>query len=117
MRHSCSVCRLIYSLLMRLIPRQLRETYGAEMEDLFAVELDDARDRGWLAVLRVCMAGAFDLVRRAPYEHWRRRGRTGPHEISLKEPKMSSLVADLRFAIRSFSRQPGATALVVFTLV
>ena len=29
---------------------------------------------------------------------------------------MSSLVADLRFAMRSFARQPGATALVVFTL-
>ena len=29
---------------------------------------------------------------------------------------MSSLLADLRFAIRSFARQPGATALVVVTL-
>ena len=29
---------------------------------------------------------------------------------------MSSLIADLRFAVRSFVRQPGATALVVFTL-
>lgn len=33
-----------------------------------------------------------------------------------KERRMSSLVADFRYAIRSFARQPGATALVVFTL-
>ena len=29
---------------------------------------------------------------------------------------MRSFIADLRFAVRSFSRQPGATALIVLTL-
>src|SRR4029079_17599038 len=51
------------------------------------------------------------MVRRAPYEHWRRRGRRRNEESTMR-----SFIADLRFAVRSFSRQPGATALIVLTL-
>jgi putative ABC transport system permease protein len=104
-----------YRALLRLLPRRLRDTHGHEMEELFVYELARARRDGGLAVIRVWLSAFFDFVTRAAYEHWRHRGRR-PMLAANKEHRMSSLLADLRFAIRTFSRQPGATALVVFTL-
>src|SRR5262249_48222726 len=91
---------------------ELRTLYGDEMVDLFIAELHASANT--VATIRVIASSFADLIRRAPYEHWRRRGR--PILKNLEEPKMSFLLADLRFAIRSFSRQRGATALVVLTL-
>ena len=64
---------------------------------------------------RVYLAAAFDVMARAPYEHWRRRYF---HQVQNHrgEQPMHSFYSDLRFAIRSFARQPGATALVIITL-
>ncbi len=103
-----------YRVLLRLLPQPLRDAHGDEMEEMFAHELSRARERGRIATARVWLSAFSDAAARTAYEHWRRRGR--PMLTANKEHRMSSLVADLRFAIRSFSRQPGATALVVFTL-
>jgi len=83
------------------------DRHGAEIEGVFASELTHARARGPLAHLSFVIAATWDLARRAPYEHWRRRGRRTNEESS-----MQSFLADLRFAVRSFTRQPGPTALV-----
>jgi putative ABC transport system permease protein len=64
---------------------------------------------------RVYLAAAFDVIARAPYEHWRRRN-FQQAQNHRREQRMHSFYSDLRFAIRSFARQPGATALVVITL-
>jgi putative ABC transport system permease protein len=104
-----------YRALLRLLPRSLRETHGDEMEEMFAHELARASSRGPLATARVWLSAFSDALTRIAYEHWRRRGGR-PMLAASKERRMSSLIADLRFAIRSFSRQPGATALVVCTL-
>jgi putative ABC transport system permease protein len=101
----------VFHLLLHLLPVDMRDRHGGEIEALFADEIAAARARGRLAHARLVIAAAWDIARRAPYEHWRRRGRR-PNEDS----PMRSFFADLRFATRSFSRQPGPTALILLTL-
>ena len=97
--------------LMHALPEDMRRRDGAELAGMLAEEVALARSRGRWALGRLIAAVAWDTMRRAPYEHWRRRGRE-PNE----ESTMRSFLADLRFAVRSFSRQPGPTALIVLTL-
>jgi predicted permease len=89
----------------------MRERDGAEIEALFADESAVARASGPLRYAAFVISALWDILRRSPYEHWRRRGRHRNEDSSMR-----SLLADLRFAIRSFSRQPGPTALIVLTL-
>ena len=103
--------RAVYRALLRLVPTELRELHGDDMEEVFLKELTSARGRGTVAALGVWLSALGDIVRRAPYEHWRRRGRRRP-----KEHRVHSFFSDLRFAVRSFARQPGATALIIVTL-
>jgi predicted permease len=102
-----------FRLALWALPGSLRADYGNEMEELFARELDRARDSGPLHVLAVTVSAFADVLRRAPYERWRRRGRPAPQRVGNHMP---SVLADLRFAVRSSTRQPGATTLVVVTL-
>jgi predicted permease len=106
-----SVPRRVYRALLGFVPAELRDAHGDEMEESFLHELTLARGRGRFGAVGVWMSALGDVVRRAPYEHWRRRNRR-----RLKEHRMQSFLSDLRFALRSFARQPGATALIVVTL-
>jgi putative ABC transport system permease protein len=101
--------------MLTFVPESLREVHGDDMEEMFVNELSDARRRGRRAVARVYLAAAFDVIARAPYEHWRRRNIRQSQNHRREQP-MHSFFSDLRFAVRSFARQPGATALVVITL-
>jgi predicted permease len=100
-----------YRLLLRLLPADLRDAHGEEMEESFLEEIAVAYARGPISVFHVWLSTTADLLRRTPYEHWRRRGRPRP-----QVNRMPSVIADLRFALRSSMRQPAATALVVATL-
>ena len=82
----------------------MRDRDGAEIEALFADELAWREGAESVAHFGLLIAAVWDIARRAPYEHWRRRGR---HRN--EESPMRSILADLRFAVRSFSRQPGPT--------
>ncbi|HUQ80586.1 MAG TPA: ABC transporter permease [Gemmatimonadaceae bacterium] len=106
-----SASTAILHALMRLLPADMRDRDGDEIEAMIADEVAASRRRGRLHHLWFIVAAAWDLARRAPYEHWRRRGRR-----TNEESPMRSFIADLRFAVRSFSRQPGPTALIVLTL-
>jgi len=106
-----TLSRRAYRVLLRFVPAEMRDLHSKEMEDAFVDELSVARHRGFLPAVRVWIFALGDIARRAPYEHWRRRDRQ-----QAKEHRMHSLVSDLRFALRSFVRQPGATALIVVTL-
>src|SRR5688572_9265073 len=101
-----------YRMLMRLLPADMRARDGAEIEALFIDDATDARGRGLAPYVAFLVISAWDVLRRAPYERWRRRGR----RPATREMLMRSFLSDLRFAVRSFGRQPGATALVVLTL-
>jgi predicted permease len=101
----------VFRALLSILPADMRERDGDEIEALFADEIDAARSRGSHRLWWLMIASAWNIVRRAPYEHWRRRGRHRNEDSTMR-----SFLADLRFAARSFSRQPGATALIVVTL-
>ncbi|MEP6491877.1 MAG: ABC transporter permease [bacterium] len=103
--------RRTYGAMLRLLPGSLRDKYGDEMAQAFGDELAAAQRRGSLAALGTWLRALSDVARRAPYEHWRRRNQPRP-----KEHRMHSFLSDVRFAVRSFARQPGATALLVLTL-
>ncbi len=100
-----------YRILIRLLPEGFRLQHEDEMVDLVRQELDSARRRGFVAFCATAMAITWDVVRHAPYEHWRRRHLPRPRERS-----MQSFLSDLRFAVRAFSRQKGATAMILLTL-
>ena len=108
-----SVAMQAFRVALRLLPPAVRERYGDEMEAEFRDELVRARGSGRFAALGVIASAFFDLARRAPYERWRRRGRPA---LQPRGHRMPSFVSDLRFAVRSSTRQPGATALVIGTL-
>ena len=101
-----------YRALLHVLPREMRDRDGPEIDALFLEDAIAARRRSVVAFLGFCAASAWDVLRRSPYEHWRRRGRHQARE----EEMMRSLISDLRFAMRSFGRQPGATALIILTL-
>jgi len=88
----------------------MREEYGEILDAAFEHELRDARATGASPFL-VWIRAASDVVRRAPYEHWRRRGRP-----NRREHRMWFFLADLRYAVRTLTRQPGATAMLLTTL-
>ncbi|HEV8495824.1 MAG TPA: ABC transporter permease [Gemmatimonadaceae bacterium] len=106
-----SLSARLYRGLLRVVPAELRDVHGDDMADAFVHELTAARRRGFFAASGVWVSALGDIARRAPYEHWRRRVRQRP-----KEYRMQSFFSDLRFAFRSFARQPGATALIIVTL-
>ena len=107
-----SMSARFYRALLSLLPAEMRDRDGNEIEAMFVEGAAAARARGTLSAIWFAIRAALDLTRRAPYEHWRRRGRRSAPE----EHTMRSFLADLRFAIRSFGRQPGPTALIVLTL-
>ena len=101
----------LFRAALCVLPADMRERDGAEIEALFAHESEDARASGVPRHLAFVIGAVWDILRRAPYEHWRRRGRRRNEDSTMR-----SFIADLRFAFRSFGRQPGATALIVLTL-
>ena len=98
------------------MPGSIDARYGDAMEAAFDEELAEAQRQGLVAAARVCSAALLDLARRAVYERWRAYRRGVQHPKQQRGERMSSLTSDVRFAIRSFARQPGSTALVVCTL-
>ncbi|MEP6765878.1 MAG: ABC transporter permease, partial [Gemmatimonadaceae bacterium] len=106
--------RFLYRFLLRLfLPRSLRDTHGAEMEQLFVEQVGEARGRGLPAAVRSALGGMSDVATRAPREHW---NRSGPVHSQNKEHPVQSFLIDLRQTFRSFARRPAATAAVVATL-
>lgn len=99
----------LYRALFALAPRDLRDRHEADAVALLEEQLAEAHPHGTLAVMRTAIAALADTALRLPYEHWRRLSGS-------REPRMTQLVTDARFAIRSFVRQPGATLLIVLTL-
>ncbi|HTE46758.1 MAG TPA: ABC transporter permease [Gemmatimonadaceae bacterium] len=112
MRRGVRLGQRAYGVMLQLLPESLRDRYGDEMAEAFGEELAVARRVGRVAALGVWLRAFGDVARCAPYEHWRQRKQPRP-----KEQRMQSFLSDLRFAGRSFVRQPGATALLIVTLV
>ena len=103
--------RRLYGVLLRLAPPRLRDLYADEMEELFADEFLRARERGGSTIGVVARATA-DLLR----ARFARRPSRTPLTVPIDERKDVMLGSDLRYALRSLSRQKFGTALVVAML-
>lgn len=102
----------LYRLLLRLLPREMRDAHGPEMAALVAEELAAVRAKGLWTVVRIIACAASDVIRRAPYERWRRRP-SGRTDVAARLSRVST---EVRLALRAFARHPGTTSLLVGTL-
>jgi hypothetical protein len=76
----------VYGLLLRLFPRDFRNEFRDEMEDVFTSNLEDAAKTGATLVVRACFFELFDLPGNLLVEHLSslRKGnvmRTKPFEV------------------------------------
>jgi len=107
----------VYRALLLLLPGAYRREHGEELERLFRDALGDwRRERGepgaafWLAV-------AWDTLRAAAAEWWRALGEVArPDPARTVGEQMSSLVGDVRFALRQVVRQPAHGFMVVLLM-
>ena len=64
-----------WSGVMRWLPSRLKEQFGAEIEEVFAARLDEAAERGWLALIGILLRELIHLPPIHAREVWfRRRG-------------------------------------------
>jgi putative ABC transport system permease protein len=109
--------RSFYRLLLRLCPPDLRAEFGAEMEDLFAADLERARGLGTIQVWARAIADVLRHGTGARNDAWRRQARTSAYvEYEGGRFLMDTWRYDLRHALRMMSRQRGTTAIIVLTL-
>ena len=99
-----------YRWLLWLFPRDVRESFGAEMEELF--ERQRATRRGW-AGARLWLRAIADALH---YGLGERIGRGKRWRATGTRWWMDTLRHDLRHAWRLFVRQPGMTATILLTL-
>jgi hypothetical protein len=59
----------IYSLLLRLFPREFQLEFREEMEDVFAASLTEASKTSPTLVVRACLFELFDLPGNLVLEH------------------------------------------------
>ncbi len=98
----------VYRWLLRLFPREFRDTFGADMEALLREQLRAAgvsrRRRA-----RVWVGGVLDVVTQGWAEQRRRR--------AAGSRRAGALIQDARLAVRSLRRTPGFAAVSLLTLM
>ena len=104
-------------LLVRLYPRQFRERFGPSMADAFQDRLDAARALSGPARWTNLLRAIGDIGVSAAKERLRPSYKPPlPRTASSRASRMSHLLHDLRFAIRSLSRRPGFAITALLTL-
>ena len=110
----------LYRLLLLLYPAQFRRRYGDELEAVFAAERREPRHAGasgfflfWIRILPDLVVTA--LRQRAA--HLRADRLDVPRLPSAPErSEMDTVLQDIRYAVRTFARRPGFTAVAVVSL-
>ena len=110
---------VLYRVLLRCYPREVRERFGEDMTVTFADAFCARRDRWARATFlfgAVADALCTGIAERAG--EWRVHPRT-PGAVGVPisgDTAMQSIVQDVRFAVRSLARRPGFVAAVTLTL-
>ena len=102
-----------YSLLLRLLPRDVRASFGADMEQLYRDQLGERSTA--MARLRYRLRAAVDVVRSAGAE-WMSEARAGARNWNGGGMTMDGWRQDLSFGLRTLLRRPGFTAAAMTTL-
>lgn len=97
-----------YAWLLRLLPREFRVTFGADMQEVFEDHRRVARSRGPGAQLTLWSRTVIDISLTAWREHRRRR------PFPVWSPHM--LLTDLSHALRLVSRYRGFSIAVMLTI-
>ena len=114
----------LHALLVRLLPRTLREEYGSEIRETFLALLADARARGPLAILALWVREAGHVLRVAASARLD-PGAWGlaapdrpltPHPSTTRGDLVNDLWQDLRFALRTVGRERTASLAMVAIL-
>ena len=114
----------LYSLLLVVLPPQVRAEYAERMAGVFAELEREARERrGWqgsLIALFAELPGLIGLAARCHRQAWRARHEhpVPTHDVLLPGgPDMiDALRNDLRFAVRALIRTPGFTCVAIISL-
>jgi predicted permease len=106
--------RRAYRLLLRAWPAEHRERFGAEMEDAFlALRRRDVARWGRPGAV-ACWVGALsDALTQGPALRW--KGPSGQRKRGGTEI-MGTFIADVRFALRGFTKRPVFAATAVLTM-
>lgn len=109
-----------YDLLLRLYPRRFRTSYGLELRRVFHQQLRSRRRQGF-SVAALWLATLLDFTISVPlawlHELNRRRfPRSRPFTRGIVSMLISNLLQDVRYALRSFVKQPGLFLILVGTL-
>lgn len=121
-----------FRALLRLLPPSFNEEFGDAMLEFFRDRMHDARaNHGANGVAGVWMASSIDLVRQIPLAWWdaacgiahRVRARfagRAPNDLlhisRRRDWMLSSILQDVRYALRGIVRTPGFSLVVICTL-
>ena len=102
---------ILFSFLLRLFPRAFRETFGDDMQRVFADQRRAAQECGLRARAALWMRTVAGMTSAAWREH-----RDGHRTMPDRVPLIETLATDLRLTIRMLFARPLFTAIVVAAL-
>ena len=106
-----------YRILLWAYPKRFRLTFGDDALRQLGSDIDDARDSGLLRAVVGCVIGIAEFVFAGIAERCTLSG--SALKLSTKRRRgtvMSNLGQDVRYAVRSFFKQPGFTLVATVSL-
>ena len=108
------VAEIVLRLLLHAYPRTFRERLGREMMETHRDRCrDEWRRSGWVGLVSYWLRSGGHLIRDGLFERFASRKGVTHHRP--QRSFMSSLVQDLRFALRSFRKNPAFAVVVIGT--
>ena len=111
--------RGLYRLFLRCYPAAFRIRFGRDMEETFGQDLADAKNRGSLAVAGLWVRALVQAILLGVEERFTATSVASGSPPELFEESrsyMSAFLQDVRFAVRTFTRNPSFTIVAVVTM-